>query len=204
LRDFVSVYYETMRRVRAQDGYFFEEEYFLGLAEQLGETLQLFIVRAPDGEIMGGGLFTLCDGIVQYHLGGTRNAALKLSPAALMFDQVRLWGNEQGARFLHLGGGVGASEDSLFQYKAGFSHRRHTFATLRSSRKRAVVGSSRRVSSRARQIISPPIVERRVLELSLLRPSFSPACKRSRRNRSYRPNEWTSPTCRAFTFRRRT
>jgi carbamoyl-phosphate synthase large subunit len=131
LRDFISIYYETMRRVGAQEGYFFEQDYFLGLADQLGETLHLFISRAPDGEMLGGGLFTLCNGVVQYHLGGTRDASLKLSPTALMFDQVRIWANAQGARVLHLGGGVGASEDSLFQYKAGFSERRHAFSTWR-------------------------------------------------------------------------
>ena len=131
LREFVSIYYETMHRVRAQHGYFFEEDYFFGLAEQLGETLQLFLVRAPNEEIVGGGLFTLCDGIVQYHLGGTRTAALKASPTALLFDQVRIWAQQQGAQLLHLGGGVGGVGDSLFQYKAGFSQRRHTFATWR-------------------------------------------------------------------------
>src|SRR5215204_4411370 len=34
-----------------------------------------------------------------------------------------------GARVFHLGGGVGGREDSLFQYKAGFSDRRHEFTT---------------------------------------------------------------------------
>ncbi|MBV9999230.1 MAG: aminotransferase class I/II-fold pyridoxal phosphate-dependent enzyme [Verrucomicrobia bacterium] len=49
----------------------------------------------------------------------------------LIFDAVRLWANEAGARVFHLGGGVGASQDSLFHYKAGFSDRRHDFAIWR-------------------------------------------------------------------------
>src|SRR5438552_3169672 len=36
-----------------------------------------------------------------------------------------------GAHSHHLGGGVGAQEDSVFRYKAGFSDRRHTFYTWR-------------------------------------------------------------------------
>ena len=131
LREFIEVYYETMRRVGAHDTYFFDEEYFSNLVERLGPTLELFIATMPDGEVIGGGLFTLCDGVVQYHLGGTRNAALKLSPMALVFDTVRLWANERGARSFHLGGGVGANADSLFRFKAGFSDRRHDFATWR-------------------------------------------------------------------------
>jgi sugar O-acyltransferase (sialic acid O-acetyltransferase NeuD family) len=47
----------------------------------------------------------------------------------LLFDTVRLWANEQGARVVHLGGGVGSKEDSLFHFKAGFSDRRHVFPT---------------------------------------------------------------------------
>ena len=44
-----------------------------------------------------------------------------------MLDTVRLWATERGARVLHLGGGVGSKADSLFQFKAGFSDRRHLF-----------------------------------------------------------------------------
>jgi len=131
LGDFISIYHETMRRVGAQNAYFFEDEYFTGLVERLGPTLELFVVTMPSGEVVAGGLFTFCNGIVQYHLGGTRDAALKLSPMALVFETVRLWALERGARFFHLGGGVGSSADSLFRFKAGFSDSRHDFATWR-------------------------------------------------------------------------
>jgi hypothetical protein len=130
LPEFIEIYHETMRRVGAQNAYFFEEEYFRGLVENLGPALHLFLAM-DRGEILAGGLFTLCDGIVQYHLGGTRDAALKLSPMLLLLDGVRLWANEQGARAFHLGGGVGSKADSLFHFKTRFSDRRHEFATWR-------------------------------------------------------------------------
>jgi hypothetical protein len=77
-------------------------------------------------------LFTIRDGVVQYHLGGTRDEFLKISPMALIFDTVRLWANDVGARVLHLGGGVGGTnDDSLFHHKGGFSDRRHNFVTWR-------------------------------------------------------------------------
>ena len=130
LAEFVDMYHETMRRVNAHGSYFFGSDYFTGLSLQLGSTLQLFITRCGD-QIIAGGLFTLCAGIVQYHLGATRDAFLKLSPMGLVIDTARLWGNEQGAQVLHLGGGVGSREDSLFCFKAGFSERRHRFETWR-------------------------------------------------------------------------
>ena len=65
------------------------------------------------------------------HLGGTRNTALKFSPMVLRFDTVRHWANQNGAHTFHLGGGVGAKSDSLFQFKAHFSRQRHEFVTWR-------------------------------------------------------------------------
>jgi len=130
LGDFVSIYHETMRRVDAHDSYFFGEDYFAGLVSGLGPKLQLFVATV-DGKAVAGALITICDGIVQYHLGGTRGEFLGLSPTGLIFDTVRLWAHEKGARVFHLGGGVGSKEDSLFHFKAGFSDCRHSFGTWR-------------------------------------------------------------------------
>jgi sugar O-acyltransferase (sialic acid O-acetyltransferase NeuD family) len=129
LGDFASIYEETMRRVKAEDSYFFGVDYFRQLACELGPVLQLFVALIG-GKVAAAGLFTICNGVVQYHLGGTRDEFLKLSPMLLIFEAVRLWANGIGARVFHLGGGVGgANDDSLFHYKAGFSDRRHHFAT---------------------------------------------------------------------------
>lgn len=130
LPEFTDIYHETMRRVKAHCSYFFEKEYFTRLASDLGPALELFVVTL-DGVVTAGGLFTICDGIVQYHLGGTRDAFLRRGPMSLLFDTVRLWANEEGARVIHLGGGVGSREDGLFHFKTGFADRRHIFATWR-------------------------------------------------------------------------
>jgi lipid II:glycine glycyltransferase (peptidoglycan interpeptide bridge formation enzyme) len=94
------------------------------------ENIQLFVCLL-EGKVICGGLFILCDGIVQYHLSGTLGEFLELAPMKLLLDTVRLWANERKGRVLHLGGGVGAQEDSLFEFKAGFSDRRHEFAVWR-------------------------------------------------------------------------
>src|SRR5438067_1695460 len=131
LPEFIALYHETMRRVKAEQSYFFDATYFSDLAKSLGPVLKLFVVKMPDGEVISGGLFTLCDGIVQHHLGGTRDTAVKLSTMVLVLETVRRWANENGAHTFHLGGGVGAKPDSLFQFKAHCSRQRHKFATWR-------------------------------------------------------------------------
>ena len=46
-----------------------------------------------------------------------------------MFDVVRTWAKERGNVTFHLGGGFGAKEDSVFDFKAGFSPLRHPYYT---------------------------------------------------------------------------
>jgi hypothetical protein len=130
LPEFVEVYLETMRRVHAQSSYFFDEHYFNLLTGELGTASQLFVVL-KEGKVAAATICTICDGIVQDHLGGTRDEFLRFSPDRLVVDTERRWAKEAGARVFHLGGGVGAQEDSVFRYKAGFSDRRHTFFTWR-------------------------------------------------------------------------
>jgi len=128
--DFIEIYYETMRRAGASNAYFFEHLYFERLVTTLESTMHLFVCLL-DNRVICGGLFALCDGIVQYHLGGTRNEFIELSPMKLLLDGVRLWANERQACVFHLGGGVGAQEDALFHFKAGFTDRRHEFTIWR-------------------------------------------------------------------------
>jgi Acetyltransferase (GNAT) domain len=130
LDEFREVYDETMRRVGAPSSYCFDKGYFDLFTRELRNVSHLF-VALKDGEIAAATLCTICDGIVQDHLGGTRDAFLKFSPDRLVVDTERIWAKEMGARVFHLGGGVGSQQDSVFHYKAGFSSTRHTFATLR-------------------------------------------------------------------------
>lgn len=131
LDDFVQIYKETMRRVAASDFYFFPKSYFESIRDSLANNAAMVFVISPDNTVACGGIFTHCNGIVQYHLGGTSNRYHQKQPAKLLIDGVRRWARDAGHRFLHLGGGVGASTDSLFHFKAGFSKLRAPFSSCR-------------------------------------------------------------------------
>ena len=126
LDSFIRIYHDTMRRADASDTYLFDPTYFSRLRELLGTHIHLF-AALRDGQVLSAALFTLCNSIIQYHLGGTDSRYLALAPSKLVFDTVRLWGNEIGARVLHLGGGVGGGQDSLYRFKAGFSRARFQY-----------------------------------------------------------------------------
>ena len=129
-REWAEIYDETMDRVGAPASYRFDEGYFDLLASELGPALRLF-VACLGGRLAAAGLYTISEGIVQAHLGASRTEYARLSPVRLLDDTARRWAVEAGAWVFHLGGGVGGRQDLLFQYKAGFSNRRHEFATWR-------------------------------------------------------------------------
>ena len=128
--EFLDLYTETMIRHSAAEQYFFSVQYFNDLRKVLGQHLCLCVVKINE-QVACAGMFTEINGIVQYHLGGTKNDFKKYAPNKLMVDYMRRWSKERGNKILHLGGGVGAQKDSLFHFKAGFSSVRHNFYTWR-------------------------------------------------------------------------
>jgi len=130
LATFKQLYRETMERRSARAFYFFEDDYFDGLRDALGERLHLCVVEKA-GAIAAAGLYVETDGIVQYHLSGTSDEFRDARPLKLMMHFVRGWAKDRENRVLNLGGGVGGADDSLLQFKIGFSPLRRSFATLR-------------------------------------------------------------------------
>jgi lipid II:glycine glycyltransferase (peptidoglycan interpeptide bridge formation enzyme) len=128
--EFFRAYTQTMHRVGASEHYFFPREYFADLRRAVGEVLHLAVCY-KDGAVACAALFTEVCGIVQYHLSGTTDEFHSQYPTKVLIDSVRTWAKDRGNKILHLGGGYGSTEDSLFLFKAGFSHLRTPFFTWR-------------------------------------------------------------------------
>ncbi len=127
---FVTIYQDTMTRVGASAYYFFDRAYVTAMREALGRSLSLAVVEIG-GVVAAAGLFVETCGIVEYHLSGTDPAFMKERPTKLMLHHVRSWAKARGNTVMHLGGGVGGAQDSLFKFKAGFGKGRAAFNTLR-------------------------------------------------------------------------
>ena len=131
LSEFISLYRETMQRRAAEGRYLFDQSYFAAMREMPhGAACHLLLALLHD-EVSAGAIFTECYGVVQYHLSATRQEYRHLSPAKVLLDRARVWAKGRGNKLLHLGSGVAGAEDSLFQFKAGFSNRRHPFFVWR-------------------------------------------------------------------------
>lgn len=125
--EYIDIYLENMRRVNAADRYFFDRDYFYNLLD--AKDFECFIMLVEnEQQTMAGAMFTVTKDIIQYHLAGTRETYLKLTPMKLILDEIRIKATNRGLKYFHLGGGVGSAEDSLFRFKSGFSDTFHTFS----------------------------------------------------------------------------
>ena len=126
LPEFLDIYHETMLRNVAPSYYFFSETYLRGLkAATQGHS---FLVSAHCGsEVVSACIVLEYGGILNMHLAGTKTNWLHCSPYKLIIDQLIDWGQARGNRLFHLGGGRGATQDSLFLFKSAFSPDRHRF-----------------------------------------------------------------------------
>ena len=129
---FRDLYAATMDRVGADPYYAFPDAYYAALVAGLGDDLLVLVARGPDGAPLAGALFTarVSSGVGQYHLSGTAGGS-GLQATKLVVATARRVLRDRGLSVLHLGGGRGAEEDSLFRFKAGFAPGRHTYRSLR-------------------------------------------------------------------------
>lgn len=128
---FIAIYNETMDRVGASRSYYFSTTYFEKLVKMLPGRIRLFYAEC-DGAIVSASLFFFEGDVIQYHLSGTSTEHRhRHSGVKLLLDRVRQIGVQQGYRWFHLGGGIGARQDSLYDFKRGFSRVQFQYRTVR-------------------------------------------------------------------------
>jgi len=118
LTSFSALYGDTMRRLGAQEFYFFDAEYYAALAG-LGDRLVLFDATVG-GEVAASALCFATPPWLHYHLGATAELGRGLGASTLLLYEAAIWARERGYRRFHLGGGAGAQADSLLFFKERF------------------------------------------------------------------------------------
>lgn len=121
LDTFIKVYYDTMDRNEAGDFYYFSEEYFQYLLDNLRENL-LNINILKDDIYIASGLYFVNDKFLHAHLSGTRHEYLTYSPAYMLKYLTCQYAHEHKIDFVHYGGGTtNAEDDPLFMFKSKFT-----------------------------------------------------------------------------------
>lgn len=119
---FINLYHENMKRVDAEDSYFFSNEYYREILSSSDYESELSLcIHNETQAIIGASMFMKKSNIVQYHLSGLSEDHFELNPIKLIIDEMRIKSTEEGYKYFNLGGGLGSNEDSLFKFKSGFS-----------------------------------------------------------------------------------
>ena len=118
-KQFRSIYNSTMDKDDADDYYYFSEQFYYSVLEDLPHNAQIFWAE-KDGQIIAASIMLATNGRMNYHLSGSLREYGSLAPTNLLLYEAALWGNANGYKTLYMGGGVGSGEDSLFKFKRSF------------------------------------------------------------------------------------
>lgn len=118
---FTRMYTENMVRLGAHQSYFFNEDYFTSLLKSSEFDCNLMLIYDGD-EMICGAIVMWVDKIIRNHLSATSGSHVHLSPSKLLTEEISLFARTIGLEYLHLGGGLGGKEDSLFKFKSSFSN----------------------------------------------------------------------------------
>ncbi len=125
LAGFERAYEQTMRRAAAARRYFFGSEYFEALFRS--PAASLFVAHGPEGDVAGGAIGALSDGMVHYYLSGAADEHAANSPTKNVIAAIIDYAEERGLA-VNLGGGVHPG-DGLEAFKRGFANSELPFHT---------------------------------------------------------------------------
>lgn len=119
-KDFMRIYNETMDKDNAIDYYYFKEDFYKSVHEDLSDNYEMFYA-VYEGQIIAMSIMLFANKQMHYHLSGSLSQFKNLAPTNLLLCKAAEWGCEHGFKTLHMGGGVGSVEDDLYKFKAGFN-----------------------------------------------------------------------------------
>ena len=122
LEEFLSVYYATMNRVKAQPTYYFPRSFFESLIAGLSNRVLLFHAL-HNQRIVSSQLILISGPHLYAFLDGTLDEGLGLRANPYLTHGVNLWGSAQGKKQIVMGGGY-SGEDSLLHYKQRYAPKR--------------------------------------------------------------------------------
>lgn len=118
---FKELYEKTMKRLSADDYFFFNTDYYENFYKLFKEESYVASVKKNDKTIASC-IFLKDEDTAHYHLSGSDPEYLKLYPNNLMIWEIIKFAKTKFCAKLHLGGGNSLSEsDSLLKFKKNFS-----------------------------------------------------------------------------------
>ncbi len=119
--EFKRIYYLNMDRKKADEYYYFDDEYFEKMNKYFHNNL-IQVQAIYENKVVAAGLYFISNKTIHVHLSGTDTKYLHLSPAYILKYATVLWGKQKGYNLIHYGGGTSNSlENSLYLFKKKFA-----------------------------------------------------------------------------------
>ena len=127
LGEFVELYNATMKRLNADEFYFFDKKYYSQFMNNLKGKAFLGTVK-KDGELICGAMFMYSKEYGHYHLEGSNHDYSSFGANNYLLWKTAVEFHNLGVSEFHLGGGYNSSpENSLLKFKKSFSHNLRDF-----------------------------------------------------------------------------
>ena len=116
---FQNIYKTTMDHDDASSYYYFNNSFFDSIRNDLNENYVLFTAYLGNTAIASS-IMLFAGKCMNYHLSGQLFEFRRYSGTSIILYEAAKWGCEKGYEWLHLGGGVGAQEGPLYDFKKSF------------------------------------------------------------------------------------
>ena len=128
-QNFKEIYNQTMDRDHARNYYYFEDDFYESLLDDLKYNSMMFYAVYED-KIIAMSIILFCNGQLHYHFSGSLKEYQIFAPTNLLLYEVACWGAEYGYKTFHLGSGLGGNEDSLYRFKKNFNKNSNTVFSI--------------------------------------------------------------------------
>lgn len=126
---FLPIYNSTMNNAVATEYYFFGNEFYRCVLEDLKFNSMLFYATFNE-KIISMSIILFCNDQMHYHLSASDKENRNLAATNLLLYEVACWGCENGYKTFHLGGGIGSKEDNLYSFKKAFSKNSDSYFSI--------------------------------------------------------------------------
>lgn len=120
LNEFIKIYKETMTRDNADKYYFFNNDFFKSILENLNEFAKIYTVYYNNKPI-NSSIIMFNGKNAHYHLSGTLSDYMRLGANNYALYKIALDLCEMGYKKFHLGGGYGGDDSPLLKFKKSFN-----------------------------------------------------------------------------------
>lgn len=116
---FQKIYESTMDHDDASSYYYFDHDFFESIRNDLEGNYAIFTAYLGDTAIASS-IILFAGKLMSYHLSGQLFDYRRYAGTNIILYEAAKWGCAHGYNWLHLGGGLGAQEGTLYDFKKSF------------------------------------------------------------------------------------